>query len=87
MDLSCPDRVGSGGLETLELVNVFILRGAGETEGVWDWCFRRMMSLVSLIVSNIDASPQKGEAICHPADEFEHYVVKPCFGRIQRSDT
>lgn len=73
MDLPCPDRVGSGGLKTLELVNVPILRGAGETEGVWDWCFRRMKSLVGLTVSNIDASPlldilasrsEEGEAIC-----------------------
>ena len=65
--------MGSGGLKTLELVNVVILRAASETEGVLDWCFQRMKSLVGLSVSNIDASllmdiltsrKDEGEAIC-----------------------
>ena len=99
MDLPCPDRVGSGGLETLELINVLILRGADETEGVWDWCFRRMKSLVGLTVSNIDASPlmdilasrnEEGEAICPQLANLSITSSNPPLGiemfRIERSD-
>ena len=62
--------MGSDGLKTVELVNILILRGASETEGVWNWYFQRMKSLVGVSVSNIDASPLM-DILASRNDEWE----------------